>query len=935
MICRLIIATSCKCETTDRPTFVEVQLCPYCDFSTHHQAQLTRHLRKAHKVSLQNCQFIPLRDALAGQPQCTHCGTKLSKRSGLQRHIVSNNCAFFDENRSLCGLRHFSRKTLVEHLHRDHAHAWNIAQPFVATLAAQISNSPCAACGHEGKRAHACPVIRQVALIHPQLGSQLTSPSKRARHQESAGKSTSRPIANTFQPARDAADGEPQCAHCGMASKTMYILRRRIEDGYCKKFDAHRAMGGHIPSTWPWLLRQAADNPIRDILHSETTKATLCSHCVLCGQHLQRSGAVLPHIQNDHGLALDRALKTYPDLLRQLQAKAKCHCIHPVAQPEHRCPVHHQIILIAASHETARPWQAADFSAIWEDPDQRASLTQTCSICKLQCGNNALLEHLHTHDALSTEAAALLPLAQSPFMDCCEFCLQASEPPEHCPVALNLCAHLLSHGPRSAPDDGGGSLWGHRRDLGQPSPCQETSSNRDLRATTSPTATTADSSLIELALRHESQLQALAMEDQFICFLQSDPRGILPILYQGTKNWKNVQMTKADNHGTDDPPMAASHPGTLGTPGQSDEGRPDGSTVARTPDCTSPESPRRMAIHAVRYGEEETLSPRATTDPYGQDEGVDPRTTRTGSEPESDLEVQSPEAAIHQPAESTNLPVAAAGDRTQQPVVGAAPFSQSLKSLALAVLPGPTTPIEIQPLGRTIGPPVARTIEKSAAARACLTLRLQNDGVICYVNANLSAFLWGMLQRQSADWADFSGQEKAFQSLLTKGQYNAFALETPGFEGLTGAWGSFHRQEDGHEFTHTLLSWCRPACMDLTWSRRYVAKGNVLTYDHGSTDMPPTLTVGACEKGASSLQRLISAWNNHCGMKTCFHHAHELLCLHLDRLTRNDSGEVCRAAWQIEIEAEVRVPFWMTDDNMAPFSQEYVPVAVIFHNGSI
>ena len=381
--------------------------------------------------------------------------------------------------------------------------------------------------------------------------------------------------------------------------------------------------------------------------------------------------------------------------------------------------------------------------------------------------------------------------------------------------------------------------------------------------------------------------------------------------------------------------LSASHPGTLGTPGQSDEGRTDGSTVARTPDCTSPESPRRMAIHAVRYGEEETLSPRATTDPYGQDEGVDPRTTRTGSEPESDLEVQSPEAAIHQPAESTNLPVAAAGDRTQQPVVGAAPFSQSLRSLALAVLPGPTTPIEIQPLGRTIGPPVARTIEKSAAARACLTLRLQNDGVVCYVNANLSAFLWGMLQRQSADWADFSGQEKAFQSLLTKGQYNAFALETPGFEGLTGAWGSFHRQEDGHEFTHTLLSWCRPACMDLTWSRRYVAKGNVLTYDHGSTDMPPTLTVGACEKGASSLQRLITAWNNHCGMKTCFHHAHELLCLHLDRLTRNDSGEVCRAAWQIEIEAEVVVPFWMTDDNMAPFSQEYVPVAVIFHNGSI
>ena len=424
---------------TDQPTFVEVQLRPYCDFTTYHQAQLTRHLRQTHKVSTQLCQLRPLRDALAGQPQCTHCGTKLSKRSGLQRHMVSNNCAFFDEFRplqacladhpdlralaaqqnwtplwqdadlldqlrqycSLCGLRHFSRKTLVEHLHRDHAHAWNIAQPFVATLAAQITASPCAAaCGHEGKRAHACPVIRQVALIQalhqenmqakdlnerlPTMGNQLTSPSKRARHQESAGKSSSRTPTFTFQPARDAADGEPQCSHCGAVSKTMYILRRHIEDGYCKKFDEHRAMGGHIPSTWPWLLRQAQEAPALDILSNEATKATLCSYCVLCGQHLQRSGAVLPHIQNDHGLALDKALKMYPALIRQLQAEAKCHCVSPVAQPEHRCPVHHQILLlhfIAASNEQPRQWQAEDFAALWENPDQRASLTHTCMDC--------------------------------------------------------------------------------------------------------------------------------------------------------------------------------------------------------------------------------------------------------------------------------------------------------------------------------------------------------------------------------------------------------------------------------------------------------------------------------------------------------------------------------------------------------------------------
>ena len=82
------------------------------------------------------------------------------------------------------------------------------------------------------------------------------------------------------------------------------------------------------------------------------------------------------------------------------------------------------------------------------------------------------------------------------------------------------------------------------------------------------------------------------------------------------------------------------------------------------------------------------------------------------------------------------------------------------------------------------------------------------------------------------------------------------------------------------------------------------------------------------------MQRLIDAWANHSGMKTCFHFATELLCLHLDRLTRNASGDVCRARWQIQIEDEVLLPFWMSDNHLLPY-QEYIPIAVIFHSGSV
>ena len=198
---------------SNTPHFVDIQLCPYCDYTCTKQSQLTKHLRHHHLVPKQTNTFEPLRDALAGHPQCAHCETKLATRGGLQRHIIKDNCRYFDQSRpwqasladhptlralaaqknwtalwtdegllqplrqqcSLCGLQYLSRKALMEHLHRDHASAWDLAQPHVASLAAQTASNPCAACGHEGKRAHPCPVIRQLALIQAMVQENLTA----------------------------------------------------------------------------------------------------------------------------------------------------------------------------------------------------------------------------------------------------------------------------------------------------------------------------------------------------------------------------------------------------------------------------------------------------------------------------------------------------------------------------------------------------------------------------------------------------------------------------------------------------------------------------------------------------------------------------------------------------------------------------------------
>ena len=288
----------------DSSQFVEIQLCPYCDFTTLHQAQLTKHLTKSHMLAQDKNIFVPLRDALAGHAQCTHCGHSFASRAGLTKHIHLNQCLHFDSHRPcqaalamhpdlramadsgdwsplwsnddllntlrqqcvLCGLQYPSKKGLVDHLQRIHQYAWDHAQPHMTSLAGHMAAIPCKACGHTGKRTHSCPVLRQLAIISamheeklqpqdflivPEPGQvPLTSPLKRARQSDRRGK----PPLEIFEPARDALDGQPHCAHCGVTPKTMYILRRHIEDGSCKHFDKTRPVGSHVPCTWPWLL---------------------------------------------------------------------------------------------------------------------------------------------------------------------------------------------------------------------------------------------------------------------------------------------------------------------------------------------------------------------------------------------------------------------------------------------------------------------------------------------------------------------------------------------------------------------------------------------------------------------------------------------------------------------------------------------------------
>ena len=974
----------------DRPTFVEMQLCPYCSFTTQYQSQLTKHLRSVHSVALSLNVYVPLRDALAGQPQCAHCCNKFATRAGLQKHIFRNFCHHFVATRplqdsladnktlramaaadnwtsllgnsmllhqvrqscTLCGLQYTSKKGLADHLHREHSHAWDTAQPYVANIAAQLVSNPCA-CGHEGKRNHACPVVRQLAIVKalqeadlstfefthsaPKDSPQLTSPLKRTRQTEPKA----RPVVADFEPARDAMDGVPRCSHCGTDSKTMCILRRHIEDGGCKHFQADRPVGSHVPCTWLKLLKQACDLPPAEILNDDEQIQLLCSRCVLCGQQLQRSGAILPHLTNDHAHVLEEASRTYPLALGLIAGKEKCHCTAKRISPDHLCPVHHQLLILhymGMKHFPPRPkFVQADFHALWENEQLRADLTEKCALCQTVCGIHSLRDHLLRHETLLTDTLDLLPLAQSPFMDCCQACLQAPDLPPFCPVALNLCAFLTSHGSRELPHDRGGPDGRVSGKLGQhvgPAATQEKKGSRAM-VRTSRKATGSVESIDPAHLEARVTAPSTGHAGPIHHFFAVRPKRHTSSTDLGYQHLEGTSTAAEDPDGTSHLSVPQPDSGTGLKIGEGDDGQAPGRDVEGPDQRSCDHSGRSLELPPVLHSEKGSHPDGEKPNSYGAHEKLDSRIARAGTECRSDLEVQGIAEADYESQSRSDLPLADPGDDQIQQNLGTAASSESLRDLDASLQPVETPPVPIQSPSRNPCSTFARPIKCGEASQAILTLRLQNDGAICYVNANLIAFTWGMVQRDKADWSDFEMGERAIQSFLTEGQYGSFALETPGFEGLQGTWGHFGRQEDAHEFTNAMLTWCNPVCLDTTWSRRLLSDGKVLMYDVGGRGMPPSLTFEAPEKKACQLQSLVDTWHEHSGMRTCFHASSDLIGLHVDRCFRNASGAVCKADCQVELSQTVLIPFWNEETGMCLHFREYVPISVILHSGNV
>ena len=145
----------------------------------------------------------------------------------------------------------------------------------------------------------------------------------------------------------------------------------------------------------------------------------------------------------------------------------------------------------------------------------------------------------------------------------------------------SIAAYLLSHGLRSPADDRGGPVWRHRRHLGQSPQCQETSSHRNLRTSSSSTAAALDSSPhpVGTAPRKSTASPSHGGPIHLFFAVRSKRDSTHPL--PGHQELEKPPAEQADDHGAEDTPLAAPHPRTIGSPGQGDEGRVDGPALAR------------------------------------------------------------------------------------------------------------------------------------------------------------------------------------------------------------------------------------------------------------------------------------------------------------------------------------------------------------------
>ena len=480
----VMLVTGAGREATELHGSPEVSSrCEICLEAFANTSELVQHLQTAH--ALQGLSFNPGRDSLNNESACSHCGKVFDTMSGLKSHIVQGRCAFFNPQASA--------ETLPVH---DLWSAACLEGQFLTVLKAPANRMrltvTCQACGKGCQRAADLALHLQTAHARlwrraQRLTMQLVdvyypiqcycNPSlgvKRANH-----------ICLPFRQLAMAfhrLGREPfapmlitdQVLHSILSPKLHSLDKHRIE---------HLLAQRQFSALWQDI----------EVLH------TLSCSCLFCGINLATSDLTL-HLREEHPCKHDTVVFYMEQLLPM---------VHALNTEDYKCQLC-RLIYNLPSHLR---------------PDETLAERQALAQSHLKGSCPVLLQ-------LSLLFASLLYRAIACNMDTEDLEMSGEVRDAFgalAPLLQKIDSSLrLAPNPRSAKTRRKGDTHnqgGEDAELQMDEP----------RA---PQMLQLVKTLTQLVVRHDQELQSLRRMDQFILFLNHEPKGALHILLQETEVWR-------------------------------------------------------------------------------------------------------------------------------------------------------------------------------------------------------------------------------------------------------------------------------------------------------------------------------------------------------------------------------------------------------------
>ena len=458
--------------------------------------------------------------------------------------------------------------------------------------------------------------------------------------------------------------------------------------------------------------------------------------------------------------------------------------------------------------------------------------------------------------------------------------------------------------------------------------------------------------MAQLVIRHDQEMQNLRRMDQFMLFLNHEPKGALHILLEETAAWKKqleqaastVQMPLrqhlvqalvkhlraritqiVESKDTDALYLTSVEKGLILADRSFPFLRWDGHAKKLVLDKKQPISAPKLHQHLEELAE--MLTDRELVIRFS--------CPSSSHGPEAHHPVEAPAQFEERQTIRIDVPFG-----TQLSVDG----GRSLNEAALAI---PDTTGEHDPAtgGQTQGPRQGQDHSQLHAdlteafllqlTQAVSDMVLLNPDCWCYANSSVYCLLWTLLSHQCTSADNGGAQFDALVHFVQQATHKPVALiEMPWFQRIMQQWGVNQGQQDCAECTFHLLTWLQSDVFAMRWERRLATELGVQVMDHGTHFKPIGLVITheMHNRGQGSLRLMVSDWHQELSMCQALLDAPIGLCLHVDRFHQNDLGTICKSQCSIDLECEVSMPIF-TKTTLACEWINYVPVAGIAHLG--